>query len=86
MPFNILRIFDFIYAKEYIVIQMKIDEDAYKDNVLDIRMSSIVLKVEAINKSVAIEKFKIATQKIRAIKKLEIECYELDKIPRISIM
>ena len=86
MPFNIFRLFDFIYIKEFVVIQMKIDEDAYKDNVLDIRMSSIVLKVEAINKSVAIEKFKIATRNVNAIRKLEIECYELDKIPTISLM
>jgi hypothetical protein len=47
-------------------------------------MENIVRQIKAESKEIAIGKFVIATQEIKAIKKLEIECYDLSELRLID--
>jgi hypothetical protein len=47
-------------------------------------MESIVRQIKAESKEIAIGKFVIATQEIKAIKKLEIECYDLSELKSVD--
>lgn len=42
-----------------------------------ISMSNVVRRIESRSKELAIRKFVIATQNIKAVKKMNIQCYEL---------
>lgn len=68
----------------YIVIQMQIDSKSIDSNEQNILMSNIVRKVEAETKELAIGKFVVATQEIKANQKLNIECYDINKLMSLS--
>ena len=68
----------------YIVIQMQIDSKSIDSNEQNILMSNIVRKVEAETKELAIGKFVVATQEIKANQKLNIECYDINKLMSMS--
>ena len=68
----------------YIVIQMQIDSKSIDSNEQTILMSNIVRKVEAETKELAIGKFVVATQEIKANQKLNIECYDINKLMSLS--
>lgn len=71
-------------SKTFIVLQMQVDrqEESHRDT--DIFMSTIVRQVVADTKESAIGKFVVATQKIEAKKKLQIECYSLEELTKIK--
>ena len=66
--------------KKFVVIQMQVDAAVIEDNNTSFTMSNVVRQIEAESKEIAIGKFVIATQGIKAIKKLNIECYELSEL------
>ena len=66
--------------KKFIIVQMKIDSEVDKDNVREVRMSNIVRQVDAESRELAIGKFVVSTQNIKALKKMDIECYELSQL------
>ena len=66
--------------KQYIVLQMQVDKESFDGNNKNVEMTTIVRKVEADSKELAIGKFVTNTQDIKAIKKLNIECYNLDEL------
>jgi hypothetical protein len=47
-------------------------------------MENIVRQIKAESKEIAIGKFVIATQEIKSIKKLEIECYDLSELKSVD--
>lgn len=65
--------------KTFIVMQMQID--SYINS--NYMMSNVVRRIEAKNEEIAIGKFVIATQDIKAYKKLNIECYDLNKLKSV---
>jgi len=69
--------------KKFIVIQMQIDSEIIDGNNKNISMSNVVRHIEAESKDVAIGKFVVATQSLRAIKKMDIECYDLSKLKTV---
>ena len=66
--------------KHFIVIQMTIEKEEVVGNSKNTIMQNIVRQIKAESKEIAIGKFVIATQEIKAIKKLEIECYDLSEL------
>lgn len=66
--------------KHFIVIQMTIEREEIVGNSKNTIMQNIVRQIKAESKEIAIGKFVIATQEIKAIKKLEIECYDLSEL------
>ena len=70
--------------KKFIVIQMQIDNEIIEGNNKNISMSNIVRQIEAESKEIAIGKFVIATQDIKAKKKMNIECYDLSALLRVD--
>ena len=70
--------------KKFIVIQMQIDNEIIEGNNKNISMSNIVRQIEAESKEIAIGKFVIATQDIKAQKKMNIECYDLSALLRVD--
>ena len=70
--------------KKFIVIQMQIDNEIIEGNNKNISMSNVVRQIEAESKEIAIGKFVIATQDIKAQKKLNIECYDLSELLRVD--
>ena len=68
----------------YIVIQMQVDSKSINGNDQNISMSNVVRKVEAETKELAIGKFVVATQDIKANQKLNIECYDLTELKSLS--
>lgn len=66
--------------KQYIVLQMQVDKESFDGNNKNVEMTTIVRKVEADSKELAIGKFVTNTQDIKAIKKLNIQCYDLDEL------
>jgi hypothetical protein len=66
--------------KKFIVIQMQIDNEIIEGNNKNISMSNVVRQIEAESKEIAIGKFVIATQDIKAQKKMNIECYDLSEL------
>lgn len=63
---------------------MQIDSKSIDSNEQNILMSNIVRKVEAETKELAIGKFVVATQEIKANQKLNIECYDINKLMSLS--
>ena len=63
---------------------MQIDSKSIDSNEQNILMSNIVRKVEAETKELAIGKFVVATQEIKANQKLNIECYDINKLMSMS--
>ena len=47
-------------------------------------MQNIVRQIKADSKEIAIGKFVIATQEIKAIQKLDIECYDLSELKIVN--
>lgn len=70
--------------KKFIVIQMQIDAETIVGNEKNISMSNVVRQIEAESKEIAIGKFVIATQDIKAIKKMNIECYDLSELRSVE--
>jgi hypothetical protein len=70
--------------KKFIVIQMQIDNEIIEGNNKHISMSNVVRQIEAETKEIAIGKFVIATQNIKAQKKMNIECYDLFELLRVD--
>lgn len=70
--------------KVFIVIQMQIDSQTTVGNETDISMSNVVRRIEAESKELAIGKFVIATQGIKAKKRMNIECYELAELRSVD--
>ncbi len=70
--------------KKFIVIQMQIDAEVIEGNNKNISMSNVVRRIEAESKEIAIGKFVIATQEIKAIKKMNIECYDLSELKGVD--
>lgn len=50
----------------------------------DVLMSNIIRKINAETKEIAIGKFVIETQNIKAYNKLDLECYDIEEIKSIS--
>lgn len=63
---------------------MQIDVDVIQNNERNISMSNVVRQIEAESKEIAIGKFVIATQDIKAQKKMNIECYDLSELLRVN--
>jgi hypothetical protein len=63
---------------------MQIDNEIIEGNNKNISMSNVVRQIEAESKEIAIGKFVIATQDIKAQKKLNIECYDLSELLRVD--
>lgn len=63
---------------------MKVDNEVIKGNNNNITMSNIVRQIKAESKEIAIGKFVIATQDIKAQKKLNIECYDLSELQSVD--
>jgi len=70
--------------KQFVVIQMKIDTEDVSDKDVTVKMSNLVRYAEAESQEEAIGKFVLATQGIKAKKKLDIECYELSNLKRVD--
>lgn len=70
--------------KKFIVIQMQIDNETIEGNNKNISMSNVVRQIEAESKEIAIGKFVIATQDIKAQKKMNIECYDLSELKSVD--
>ena len=70
--------------KKFIVIQMQINNEIIEGNNKNISMSNVVRQIEAESKEIAIGKFVIATQDIKAQKKMNIECYDLSELLRVD--
>jgi len=68
----------------YIIIQMQIDSKSRIGNDQTISMLNVVRKVEAETKELAIGKFVLATQGIKATQKLDIECYDITELISLS--
>lgn len=67
--------------KKFIIIQMQIDSEVIiEDGSKNVHMSNVVRQIKAESKEVAIGKFVIATQDIKAKQKLNIECYDLSQL------
>jgi energy-converting hydrogenase Eha subunit H len=66
--------------KKFIVIQLQVNLESTPYNVL---MSNVVRQVEAESKEIAIGKFVVATQEIKAQKKMNIECYDLSELRKL---
>jgi hypothetical protein len=64
----------------YIVIQMIVSSESRNKNGITHLMNTIVRKVEADTKELAIGKFVVATKDIAAINKLDIDCYDLNEL------
>jgi len=70
--------------KHFIIIQMAIEKEEIVGNNKNTIMENIVRQIKAESKEIAIGKFVIATQEIKAIKKLEIECYDLSELKSVD--
>ena len=70
--------------KHFIIIQMTIIKEEIVGNNKNTIMENIVRQIKAESKEIAIGKFVIATQEIKAIKKLEIECYDLSELRSVD--
>ena len=68
----------------YIVIQMQVDSDSVSGNQREFSMSNVIRKVQAETQEEAIGKFVVDTQSIKAQKKLNIECYDLNLLRSAS--
>lgn len=63
---------------------MVIEKEEIIGNSYNANMQNIVRQVKAENKEIAIGKFVIATKGIKAIKKLNIECYDLSELKSVD--
>jgi hypothetical protein len=63
---------------------MSIVKEEFIGNSKNTIMGNIVRQIKAESKEIAIGKFVIATQDIKAIKKLEIECYDLSELMSVD--
>jgi hypothetical protein len=63
---------------------MSIVKEEFVGNNKNTIMGNIVRQIKAESKEIAIGKFVIATQDIKAIKKLEIECYDLSELMSVD--
>ena len=70
--------------KHFVVIQMIIEKEEIVGSSKNTIMQNIVRQIKAESKEIAIGKFVIATQEIKAIKKLEIECYNLSELKSVD--
>jgi len=70
--------------KHFIIVQMTIVKEEIVGNNKNTIMANIVRQIKAESKEIAIGKFVIATQEIKAIKKLEIECYDLSELKSVD--
>lgn len=70
--------------KHFIILQMTIVKEEFVGNNKNTIMKNIVRQIKAESKEIAIGKFVIATQDIKAIKKLEIECYDLSELRSVD--
>ena len=70
--------------KHFIVIQMTIEKQEIVGSSKNTTMQNIVRQIKAESKEIAIGKFVTATQDIKAIKKLEIECYDLSELRSVD--
>ena len=66
--------------KKFIVIQMQVDAEVTEGNDRNISMSNVVRRIDAESKEIAIGKFVLATQGIKAHKRMTIECYDLSTL------
>ena len=70
--------------KHFIGIQMTIEKEEIVGSSKNTIMQNIVRQIKAESKEIAIGKFVVATQDIKAIKKLEIECYDLSELKSVN--
>ena len=70
--------------KHFIVIQMIIEKEEIVGSSKNTIMQNIVRQIKAESKEIAIGKFVVATQDIKAIKKLEIEYYDLSELKSVD--
>ena len=70
----------YLKMKKFIVLQMQIDGETVVGNNKNISMSNVVRYIEAESNETGIGKFVLATQQIKAMKKMDIECYELSEL------
>lgn len=70
--------------KKYIVIQMQIDGNTIKDGVIYTNMSNVVRQIDAETREEAIGKFVVGTSQIKALKKFNIDCFELNDLIEIK--
>ena len=70
--------------KHFIVIQMTIEKEEIVGSSKNTIMQNIVRQIKAESKEIAIGKFVIATQDIKAQKKMNIECYDLSELLRVD--
>ena len=66
--------------KNLIVIQTQIDKDIVDGKNRTIGVSNVIRQIEAESIEIAIGKFVIATRQIKALTKLNIECYDLAEL------
>ncbi|WP_256013149.1 hypothetical protein [Desertivirga xinjiangensis] len=59
---------------------MQIDSEVIDEETRSISMSNVVRQIDAFSRELAIGKFVIATQGIKALKKMDIECYDLSEL------
>ncbi len=64
----------------YLIFQMVIDKKEIVGSNQNISMYPIIRKVEADSKEMAIGKFIVGTHDIKAMQKLDVECYELSQL------
>ena len=69
-----------IKIKHFIVIQTIVEKEEIIDGNLNTIISNIVRQIKAESREAAIGKFVIATQELKALKKLNIECYDLSTL------
>lgn len=70
--------------KHFIVVQMTIVKEEIVGNNKNTIMENIVRQIKAESREIAIGKFVIATQDIKVIKKLDIECYDLSELRSVD--
>lgn len=69
--------------KKFIIVQLKQDSEKQEESTVNIGISNIIRLVEASTKEEAIGKFIIGTQSIKALKKLDVECFDLEELKKI---
>lgn len=70
--------------KHFIIIQVTIVGQEIKGNNTINLVENIVRQIKAKNEEEAIGKFIIATKDIKAIEKLDLECYDLSELKSVE--
>ena len=72
--------------KHFIIIQTtikKVSKNA--DSVTNTTLANIVRQIKAENKEIAVSRFLLSTEYIKAIAKLDVECYDLSELSDVEI-